>query len=217
MQCGAQLSSAWQNEFTQRLQLFKQQVDQALHLGHAFFSDSRDLNLQRAGQVGADDEKLILNFAERLIQLRVGQADSRGAQQRIQFIDVAVGDDAWIGLADAASVDQRGLARVAALCVNTTDSHCSPLRKITGNYRMGLIGLRGLIGPQTAPPMSPIIPISPIRKFLGTISIITAIRRQIAASSPRPTRGAIGDRKRSRPAATILENSAKATDRSNGP
>src|SRR5215475_15125246 len=129
MQCGSQLSSARQNEFTQRLQIFKQQVDQPLHLGYAFFSDSRDLNLQRAGQVGADDEKLILNFPERLIQLRVGQTDSRRSQQRIQLIDVAIGDDAWIGLADAASVDQRGLARVAALCVNTTDSQCRLLLK----------------------------------------------------------------------------------------
>src|SRR5262249_4349202 len=127
MQCGSQVSSARQNEFTQRLQIFKQQVDQPLHLGHAFFSNSRDLNFQRAGQVSADDEKLILNFAERLIQLRIGQADSRHSQQRIQFIDVSVGDVAWIRLADAASVDQRGLARVAALCVNTTDSHYSLL------------------------------------------------------------------------------------------
>jgi hypothetical protein len=61
--------------------------------------------------------------------LRIGQADSRRSQQRIQFIDVAVGDDAWIGLADAASVDQRGLARIAALCVYTTDSHCRLLLK----------------------------------------------------------------------------------------
>src|SRR5262245_43694697 len=106
MKCGPQLSSARQNEFAQRLQLFKQQVDQPLHLDGVVFSDPRDLNLQWAGQIGADNEKLILNLAERLIQLRVGQADSRDPQQRIQFIDVAVGDDARIGLADAASVDQ---------------------------------------------------------------------------------------------------------------
>ena len=53
MQCGAQLSSARQNEFAQRLQFFEQQVDQPLHLGHAFFDDPRYLNLQRAGQVSA--------------------------------------------------------------------------------------------------------------------------------------------------------------------
>ena len=105
---------------------FQQLVDQPLHLGDVVFCDPRDLYLHRAGQVGADDEELILNLAERLIQLLVGQAGSRDSQQRIQFIDVAVSDNARICLADAASVNQRGLARVAALCINTTDSHLAP-------------------------------------------------------------------------------------------
>src|SRR5262249_4717363 len=69
------------------------------------------------------------------IQLRVSQAGPRDSQQRIQFIDVAVSDDARICLADAASVNQRGLALVAALCVNTTDSHFRSSRKSPGTRR----------------------------------------------------------------------------------
>src|SRR5262245_66297586 len=114
MECGGQSRPTGQNEFSQRFQLFQQSVDYPLHFGDVFLFDSRNLNLQWAGQVGADYEKLILNLAERVVQLLIGQTLPRDSQQRIQFVDVAVGGDARISLANAASVDQRRFAGVAA-------------------------------------------------------------------------------------------------------
>ncbi len=128
MQRRAQLSSARQDEFAQRFKLFQQQVNQPFQISNVMLCDSRNLYAQRAGQIGADYEQFVLNLAERVIELRVGQTDSRDSQQRIQFVNVAVSGDSGIGLADTASVNQRSLASVAALGVNTSDSHCDLLQ-----------------------------------------------------------------------------------------
>ena len=77
----------------------------------------------RAGQVSADDEKLILNLAERLIQLRVGQADPRHSQQRIQFVDIAVGDGPVVPLA----TERRSVYPLTRLPSTSEVSPASPL------------------------------------------------------------------------------------------
>ena len=54
-----------------------------------------------------------LDAIELLVDVPREAGGAHLAQQRVQLVDVAVGIDAWIGLADASAIEERGLAAVA--------------------------------------------------------------------------------------------------------
>ena len=77
----------------------------------------RDL-VRRIGQPRAEREQIALQRHAHLVEIRRQAGGPRHAEARLQLVDVAVGDDARIGLADARAVEQAGVARVAGLRVD---------------------------------------------------------------------------------------------------
>ena len=61
----------------------------------------------------ADGEEIALDPIELVVDVPRQAGRARLAQQRVQLVDVAVGVDARIGLADARAVEERRLAAVA--------------------------------------------------------------------------------------------------------
>ena len=77
----------------------------------------RDL-VRRIGQPRAEREQIALQRHAHLVEIRRQAGGARHAEARLQLVDVAVGDDARIGLADARAVEQAGVARIAGLRVD---------------------------------------------------------------------------------------------------
>ena len=117
---------ARQDEPAQRLELGLEAIDrllQALDVGllHRRLGDTTGDALRRVGQSRADGKKFLLNRLERSGQIGIEPGRSRGAERRVQFVDLAVHVDPGIRLRHARFVEERRLAGVAGLCVDLHD------------------------------------------------------------------------------------------------
>ncbi len=115
--------SARQNEAPQRRELRLQAIDRLFELvdlvigdrglGHTS-GDSR----RRVGQPRPDRKQVALDRLEDPADVRVDPGGARGAEARVQLVDLAVRIDPRIRLRDPRIVEQRGFAGVAGFCVN---------------------------------------------------------------------------------------------------
>ena len=80
--------------------------------------DARRDPLARIGQLRAEREQVALNANERLVEIGIEAGGARQAEPGVQLVDLAVGVDAGVGLADARAVEQRRLAGVAGARVD---------------------------------------------------------------------------------------------------
>lgn len=117
-------SSARKDERFQRLELAVARVDCQLELGNTILADASlgemllHLFRIRCGEQGSDAEEVALNWNEDFIYCGHVFGGACDAEERVQFIYVAVGFDARVIFGNAPAAKQAGKALVAGLRVD---------------------------------------------------------------------------------------------------
>ena len=94
-------------------------------------------------QVGTHVEQIVLDTANQLALGRLGKLADEQTENRVQFIDAAVGGDARMVLGNSAAVAQAGFASIAAFGIDTGEiDHDNLLFFGKGNN-----SVHGFIGP----------------------------------------------------------------------
>src|SRR5438445_790032 len=126
-------SASRQDERFERRQIFLTAIHEAFELLHLAFAHSEHALVDGVGrrrQLAAEVEELVLDLPEDFVEPAValtladplGVEDPHQADDRVQLIDRAVGDDARRVLRDSLPADQGGLALVAGPGVHARDA-----------------------------------------------------------------------------------------------
>ena len=107
----------------QRRQLEVEPIDPRFELRHVLLGNDRLLDAGRdpvrgIGQPRADRKQLALHRHAHLVEIRRQPGRPRHAEARLQFVHLAVGRDAKVGLAHAGAVEEARLARIPSLRVD---------------------------------------------------------------------------------------------------
>src|SRR5689334_16126110 len=125
MQQGAGMTSAGQNELTQRWQFRFKQINRLFQnrraLGSQLKPSARPLPELRVRQLGAYRKQILLNVGQNRGQLSVREKRCRGADERVQLVDIAVRIYTVVVLSHFRTVEESRIAAIAGLCVNL---HC---------------------------------------------------------------------------------------------